>query len=250
MMSDTGSSADLGGRLATVTRRVAAAATRVGRVPSSITLVAVSKGFDDRVIAAARDAGQVDFGENRVQELKAKAAVLPGIRWHFIGRLQRNKVRDVVGVASLIHSVDRLELAEELSARAHRSSRVQRILVQVNADADPAKAGCAIDAAPAFVERVRALPGVACEGLMTMPAIDVDPRPAFARLRKLRNDLRDDFPEIQHLSMGMSNDFEVAVEEGATIVRVGQAVFGPRPNHDGRPTQAADRSPVVPAGQS
>ena len=249
-MSENPVSADLGGRLAAVTRRVAAAATRAGRAPSSVTLVAVSKGFDASVITAARDAGQVDFGENRVQELKAKTTAVPGVRWHFIGRLQRNKVRDVVGVASLIHSVDRLELAQDLAARADATSRVQRILVQVNAGDDPAKAGCALADAPALVEQVRALPGVACEGLMTIPALDADPRPAFARLHDLRNDLRQDFPEVQHLSMGMSNDFEVAVEEGATIVRVGQAVFGPRPNHDGRPTQAADHTPGIPAGQS
>ena len=229
-MPATDFTAELGNRLSSVSRRIAAAAAAADRVPSSITLVAVSKGFDAAVVAAARDAGQVDFGENRVQELKAKAAALPGIRWHFIGRLQRNKVRDGVGTASLIHSVDRLELAEDLAARAGATSGVQRILVQVNVDGDPAKAGCSIDDAGQFVEQVRAMPGVACEGLMTMPALDADPRPAFARLRQLRDDLRKDFPEVQHLSMGMSNDFEVAVEEGATIVRVGQALFGPRPN--------------------
>jgi hypothetical protein len=250
MMSPAPSSADLGTRLAAVSRRVAAAATRAGRVPSSVTLVAVSKGFGAEVVAAARDAGQVDFGENRVQELKAKAAAVPGVRWHFIGRLQRNKVRDVVGVASLIHSVDRIELARDLAARAARTARVQRILVQVNAGEDPAKAGCSINDAPAFVEQVRELPGLACEGLMTMPALAEDPRPAFARLAELRDDLRRQFPEVQHLSMGMSNDFEVAVEEGATIVRVGQAVFGPRPNPDGQPPESSDQPPVVPAGQT
>ena len=229
-MATTDSTAELGARLSAVSRRITAAATRAGRAPSSVTLVAVGKGFDADVLEAARDAGQVDFGENRVQELKAKAPVLPGIRWHFIGRLQRNKVRDVVGVASLIHSVDRIELAQELAARAASTTGVVRILVQVNVDGDPAKAGCSIDGAAAFVEQVRAMQGVACEGLMTMPAFDADPRPAFARLRQLRDDLREDFPEVQHLSMGMSNDFEVAVEEGATIVRVGRALFGPRPN--------------------
>ena len=242
-MSPIPSSSDVGERLADVTRRVAAAATRVGRIPSSITLVAVSKGFDTNTICAARDAGQVDFGENRVQELKSKAAAVASVRWHFIGRLQRNKVRDVVGVASLIHSVDRLDLAAELADRARRTSRVQRVLVQVNAGDDPAKAGCSVEEAPGFVDSVRGMEGLACEGLMTMPAIDADPRPAFARLRDLRDDLRNDFPEVQHLSMGMTNDFEVAVEEGATIVRIGEAIFGHRPNPNLQPA-------VVPAARA
>lgn len=242
-MSQSSSQADVGGRLTAVTRRIAAAAARVGRAPSSVTLVAVSKGFDADAICAARDAGQVDFGENKVQELKAKASAVASVRWHFIGRLQRNKVRDVVGVASLIHSVDRLELAEELAKRARTTSRVQRVLVQVNAGDDPAKAGCSVAEAPAFVDSVRGMEGLACEGLMTIPALDADPRPAFARLRHLRDDLRSDFPEVQHLSMGMTNDFEVAVEEGATIVRIGEAIFGQRPNPNLQPA-------VVPAARA
>ena len=234
-MSATTSPADLGDRLAAVSRRVAAAATRAGRTPASVCVVAVSKGFGVQTAQAARDAGQIDLGENRAQDLVAKARDVSGVRWHFIGRLQRNKVRDVVGVASLIHSVDRLELADEIASRAGRSRGVQRVLVQVNAGHDPAKAGCALDEAPDLVHRVRDMPGLACEGLMTIPAAGVDPRPAFARLRELRDDLRKDFPEVQHLSMGMTNDFEVAVEEGATIVRIGEAVFGPRPSPHDRP---------------
>lgn len=245
MMSSEPPTADLAARLSAVTRRIAAAAARAGRVPSSITLLAVSKGFDADVVAAARDAGQVDFGENRVQELQSKAGVLPGVRWHFIGRLQRNKVRDVVGTASLVHSVDRLELAQDLAARATSTERVQRILVQVNAGEDPAKAGCSVSDAPQLVDSVRSLPGLACEGLMTIPAAGSDPRPAFARLRELRDDLRTDFPEVQHLSMGMTHDFEVAVEEGATIVRIGEAVFGPRPDPTQRARGGTGRSVVT-----
>ncbi len=240
----------LAGRLTAVQERVAAAAARAGRPASAVTLVAVSKGFDVPAVAAVRDAGQVDFGENRVQDLKAKARAVSGVRWHFIGRLQRNKVKDVVGLASLIHSVDRLELAEDLAARATRTQRVQRILVQVNVDGDPAKAGCLLADAPAFVAQVRALPGIACEGVMTIPAIDSDARAAFARLRELRNHLRNDFPEVQHLSMGMSNDFEVAVEEGATIVRVGQAVFGPRSDNMQPASPDSAVTAAVPAGQA
>ena len=245
MMSSNPSAADLAGRLAAVTRRIAAAATRAGRVPSSVTLVAVSKGFGPEVVAAACEAGQIDFGENKAQELRAKSPVVPGVRWHFIGRLQRNKVRDVVGTASLIHSVDRLELAQDLAARAATTSRVQRVLVQVNAGDDPAKAGCAVADASQLVAQVRDLPDLACEGLMTIPAAGEDPRPAFARLRELRDDLRNDFPEVQHLSMGMTHDFEVAVEEGATIVRIGEAIFGPRPDPTQRARGGTGRSVVT-----
>jgi PLP dependent protein len=245
MMSPQPPPADVAGRLAAVTRRIAAAAARAGRVPSSITLVAVSKGFSVAAVAAACEAGQVDFGENRVQELQTKAPVAPGVRWHFIGRLQRNKVRDVVGTASLIHSVDRLELAEDLAARAARTSRMQRVLVQVNAGDDPAKAGCTVAQAPDLIASVRELPALACEGLMTIPAADQDPRPTFARLRKLRDDLRNDFPEVQHLSMGMTHDFEVAVEEGATIVRIGEGIFGPRPDPTQRARGGTGRSVVT-----
>jgi uncharacterized pyridoxal phosphate-containing UPF0001 family protein len=143
--------------------------------------------------------------------------------------LQRNKVKDVVGVATLIHSIDRVDLAEPLAERARRQGRVQRVLVQVNVGDDPAKGGCDVDETVGLVARVRAIDGIACQGLMTIPRLGEDPRPAFARLRELRDDVRARFPEVQHLSMGMSGDFEVAVQEGATIVRVGEAVFGPRP---------------------
>lgn len=216
-------------RLESARARIAGAARRVGRSPSAVTLVAVTKGHGSEIARAALAAGQVDLGESRAQELEAKrAAVGPGARWHFVGRLQRNKVRAVVDAVSLIHSVDRLPLAERIAAEAVRAGRVQRVLVQVNAGDDPAKAGCTLDEAPGLVAAVRALDGIACEGLMTIPPLDVDPRPVFVRLRELRDELRSRFPEVQHLSMGMSADVEVAVEEGATIVRLGEALFGPR----------------------
>lgn len=227
------SAAELSARLQQVWNRIAAAAERAGRAPHLLTLVAVSKTVEAATVAAARAAGQVDFGESRAQELAAKAPALAAaqvarVRWHFVGQLQRNKVRDVVGTASVIHSVDRLELAEEIAAVAQRAGRLQRVLVQVNAGEDPAKAGVTVADAPALVARIRALPYVACEGLMTIPPLDGDPRPVFRALATLRDDLRERFPEVQHLSMGMSGDFETAVEEGATMVRVGEAVFGPR----------------------
>lgn len=219
-------------RLAAVRRRIDEAALRAGRSPSAVSLVAVTKGFDAQIARAAVAAGQLDLGESRVQELTAKSRALGrGVRWHFVGRLQRNKVREVVGVVSLIHSVDRLSLAEKIAeqVQARWSGRVQRLLVQVNMADDPAKAGCRADEAVDVVAAIRNLPGVACEGLMTVPPLGSDPRPVFAGLRALRDDLREKFPEVQHLSMGMSDDVEVAVEEGATVVRVGEAVFGPRP---------------------
>lgn len=220
---------DVAARLAAVRQRIEEAAARVGRSPRAVLLVAVTKGVGVELAKAAVAAGQLDLGESKAQELTAKREALgAGVRWHFIGRLQRNKVRDVVGAVSVIHSVDRLSLAEEIAERAQRSARVQRVLVQVNAGDDPAKGGCALDEARGLVAAVRSLPSVACEGLMTIPPLEADPRPTFARLRALRDDLRSEFPEIQHLSMGMSNDVQVAVEEGATIVRLGEAVFGPR----------------------
>ncbi|MGH8908018.1 MAG: YggS family pyridoxal phosphate-dependent enzyme [Egibacteraceae bacterium] len=216
-------------RLSVVRRRVAEAAERAGRAPRSVTVVAVSKTFSVAHIRAARFAGQADFGENQAQELKRKASAAgQGLRWHFIGRLQRNKVRDVVGVAGLIHSVDRLEVADAIADRARRSGRVQQVLVQVNVASDTAKGGCPPEEALALVGDVRQLDGIACQGLMAIPAWDADPRPAFRRLRQLRDAARERWPEVQHLSMGMSGDFEVAVEEGATIVRLGEAVFGLR----------------------
>jgi pyridoxal phosphate enzyme (YggS family) len=221
--------AEVAARLEDVRTRIRRAAEEADRSPHAVTLVAVSKLFPVEFIQSAQEAGQADFGESRAQELRRKSKALGrGVRWHFVGRLQRNKVRDVVGVASLIHSVGRLELAEAIAERARREQRVQRVLVQVNVGDDPAKGGCAVDEAAALIAKVRTLGGIACEGLMTIPPLDVDPRPVFAALRDLRDDVRTRFPEVQHLSMGMTNDFEVAVSEGATIVRVGEAVFGRR----------------------
>jgi PLP dependent protein len=240
-MTSTGNApdrTDAGGviaeRLAHVRARIAAAAEAAGRSHSAVTLVAVSKSFPAAAVVEARGAGQLDFGESRAQELKAKSReVGPGIRWHFVGQLQRNKVKDVVGTASLVHSVDRIELAEAIAERARRAGRLQRVLVQVNVGRDPNKGGCDPDEAAGLVARVRELDWVACEGLMAIPPLEADPRPLFADLRKRRDAIRERFPEIQHLSMGMSHDFEIAVDEGATIVRVGEAIFGQRADDQG-----------------
>jgi pyridoxal phosphate enzyme (YggS family) len=224
--SGDAASSDVAARLRDVRGRIARAAERAGRSPSSVVLVAVSKRQPLARVREALAAGQRDLGESRAQELVERLAELgpaPSdgpVRWHFVGRLQSNKAREVVGRVSLVHSLDRLSLAEELGRRAHDAGRIQRVLVQVNAGEDPAKAGVATADAGDLVRRIRSLDGLSLEG---------DPRPVFARLRALRDELREQYPELQHLSMGMSADFEVAVEEGATIVRVGEAAFGPRP---------------------
>lgn len=208
---------------------MADAAERAGRSLSGVTLVAVSKTFPDQAIRQVRDQGQMDFGESRPQALAARQKADPplGVRWHFVGRLQRNKV-DQVSVATLIHSVDRVRLAEALAAHASKRGRVQRILLQVNISADPDKAGFDPDDTAAAVARIRELPGVSVQGLMTIPSLSDDPADAFARMRILRDDLRAQFPEVVHLSMGMSGDFETAIEQGATLVRIGTGIFGPR----------------------
>lgn len=228
---------ELAARRADVLRRVEAAARRAGRDPAGVTVVAVSKTVPAPVLRAARALGMRDFGENRAQELRAKRAELADLdlRWHFVGRLQTNKVKDVVGHVVLIHSLDRWELAEAVDRRARTRGVRQPCLVQVNVSGEGTKAGLAPEEVGPFLRRVAALEGLQVVGLMTIaPAAD-DPervRPVFRRLRELAEELRREAPpgvELRHLSMGMSGDFEVAVEEGATLVRIGTALFGPRP---------------------
>jgi len=206
-------------RLAAVRERLAEAAGRVGRPASAVKLVVVTKGVAPPVMQAALDAGATDLGENRAQELLAKAPELKSRpTWHFIGRLQRNKVASLAPLVDLWQSVDRLELGRAIAGRAPGAA----VLAEVNVADDPAKAGVAPDDAPALVDGLRSA-GLSVDGLMTIPAAGRDPRPAFARLAALADRLG-----LAEVSMGMSDDFEVAVEEGATIVRVGRAIFGPR----------------------
>jgi pyridoxal phosphate enzyme (YggS family) len=218
---------DVADRLADVRRRVAEAAGRAGRSASEVRLVVVTKGVAAPVVRAVLDAGATDLGESRAQELLAKAPELsrlagdtpkPGPAWHFIGRLQRNKVAALAPLVNLWQSVDRLELGRAIAGRAPGAA----VLAEVNVADDPAKAGVAPEEAPALVEGLRSA-GLAVGGLMTVPAAGRDPRPAFAALARLADRLG-----LAEVSMGMSDDFEVAVEEGATIVRVGRAIFGPR----------------------
>jgi pyridoxal phosphate enzyme (YggS family) len=219
-------------RLEEVRGRIASAARSSGRDPATVVLVGVSKTFGADVLQAALDAGIEDLGENRAQEFKQKVLLLGARpRWHFVGHLQTNKAKDVVGAAVLIHSVDRYGLAEAVAARATRRGLVQDVLVEVNVSAESRKHGVEPARALRLAEDVESLEGVRVRGLMTMPPFTRDPetsRAVFSELRALSEHLRARVPQATHLSMGMTQDFEVAIEEGATIVRIGEAIFGPR----------------------
>ena len=203
-----------------VRERIAAACARAGRDPSSVTLVAVSKTQPLEKLRQAFEAGQRAFGENYAQELRAKSEALPGAEWHFIGGLQTNKARMVVGRAALVHTCDRIGLARELAKRA---AAPQRVLLEVSIGKEPQKSGVLPEDVAALLEVVRALPQLRCEGLMCIPPASGDPRPHFRALRELASRLG-----LRELSMGMSADYEAAIEEGATIVRIGTAIFGQR----------------------
>ena len=220
-----------------VLEQIGAAAHRAGRDPSAITLVAVSKTVPAERLAAAVAAGLTTLGENRVQEAEAKVAAVPGVTWHLVGPLQSNKAKRALLAFSVIESVDTVELAERLDRLAAevRPDGPIPILLQVNVDADPSKAGFAPEALAASLARLNALERLDVRGLMTVGRLverAEDARPTFAALRDLSERLRSDPAGAAvlgpQLSMGMSDDFEVAVEEGATIVRVGRALFGSR----------------------
>jgi PLP dependent protein len=216
--------------LARVRERIEAACDRARHDPASVRLVAVSKLQPPEAVLAAFTAGQREFGENYAQELRDKASTLPEAEWHFIGALQTNKAKLVVGRASLVHTCDRAALAHELNKRAAADSLLQRVLVQVNVGGEKQKGGALPEDVPALVREVAAFPALACDGLMCIPPAADDPRPHFRALRELRDRLRDaGLGALAELSMGMSADYETAVEEGATIVRVGTAIFGERP---------------------
>lgn len=219
----------IGQRYESVLQRVAEAARRAGRDPSSVTLVAVSKTWPADVLKDAAGAGVEVFGENRAQELKEKHAVLGDrVRWHFVGPLQSNKVRQVAGVAELVHSVDRFGLAEAIGRRARSLGIVQDVLIEVNTGGEATKHGVEPAGALRLAEETAAVEGVAVRGLMTIPPRSGDPRPYFRDLAALRDLVARSVPGATELSMGMSADFEEAIAEGATIVRVGEAIFGPR----------------------
>ena len=205
-------------------------ASRLARVrqdiPDGVTLVAVSKLQSPEAIREAFDAGQRDFGENYVQEWREKAdalADLPGLVWHFVGSLQTNKVKYLAGRVGLVHTIDREELGREVAKRWEKVAARARVLVEVNLGSEASKAGCAAERVPALVEALRGLPALDVAGLTCIPPADDDPRPHFAALRALRDRLG-----LRELSMGMSGDYPTAIEEGATLVRIGTAIFGER----------------------
>lgn len=215
-----------------VRERIALACARSGRPPDEVGLVAVTKGVSPERIKEALAAGVGICGENRVQEMLAKQPHLPaGIKWHFIGHLQTNKVKYVIDRVHLIHSLDSWRLAREINRLAVREAKKVEVLVQVNVSGEKTKYGLAPGELNGFLRALEELPGLAVRGLMTIAPAVADPeeaRPFFRRLRLLFEEVRALFPGrgIDYLSMGMTNDYVVAVEEGANLVRIGTAIFG------------------------
>ncbi len=215
-----------------VQARIEVACRRAGRRRNEVTLVAVTKSVTAEVAAILPELSIVDLGENRPQDLWHKAAVLPKtVRWHLIGHLQRNKVDRTLPLVHLFHSVDSLRLLTALEAEAGKCQRSISVLLEINASREANKHGFALEELPDLVPRLATLQHVRIHGLMTMAAQEDDPercRPTFAEVRRLRDRLKEELAEPHHLeelSMGMTNDFEVAVEEGATLVRIGTALF-------------------------
>jgi pyridoxal phosphate enzyme (YggS family) len=214
---------------------IAEAASRVGRAPEEITLVAVSKTMPVELVQIAYNLGVTDFGENRVQEALPKIASFhpQGLRWHMIGHLQSNKAGKVVNPFYCVHSVDSLHLAQTLSRHAGEQGKRLPVLLQINVSGEASKEGMPLAGTSELARQIVALPYIRVEGLMTIAPLVEDPeqvRPAFRKLRLVRDQLRAELPECswQHLSMGMTGDYSVAIEEGATIVRIGRAIFGER----------------------
>jgi pyridoxal phosphate enzyme (YggS family) len=216
-------------RLESIRERVAAAAARSGRSEGSITLVGVSKKQPEERLLEAHFAGLLDFGENYVQALLERRKRLPQIaRWHFVGHLQSNKAAHLIDVA-LIHGLDSLSAARKLSRAAQGGGTESNVLVHVNIGGEASKSGVGVSDLPALLEEVANLPGLSVQGLMCIPPRDSEPRRHFSALRELRDKMGTEFGlELPELSMGMSGDFEAAIAEGATLVRVGQALFGAR----------------------
>jgi pyridoxal phosphate enzyme (YggS family) len=220
--------------LTSIRARIDAACAGAGRAPQSVTLLAVSKTRSADEIAALADQGQRHFGENYLQEALDKMPALAdrGLEWHFIGPIQSNKTRPIAEHFDWVHSVDRLKIARRLSEQrpAHRAAL--NICLQVNISREPSKSGCLPEDAPALARQLSALPGIRLRGLMAIPEASDDPATqhrAFADLRVLLEQISHDIPGLDTLSMGMSGDLEAAISEGATIVRIGTALFGPRP---------------------
>lgn len=218
-------------------KRMSHAAMRSGRSPADVKLIAVTKTVGIEVIKEAIDAGLRIFGENRVQEARDKISNLKSqisnsrIEWHLIGHLQKNKSKYAVQLFDLIHTVDSIELTEELNKQAEKIGKIQRVLVQVKLSEEETKHGVAEKGLMPLLEKIKSFNNLKLEGLMTMPPFFEDPEKArsyFRRLREIRDNAEQKGFKLSELSMGMSNDFEVAIEEGATMVRIGTAIFGER----------------------
>ncbi len=244
----------LSDNLKRVQNNIAEAALRVGRNPREIQLIAVTKSVGLDVIRALLELGQTELGENRVQQLVQRAGMiseqigrmpvilqgkhLPEPNWHMIGHLQRNKVKTLLPVVKLIHSVDNLRLVEEINNRAKKINKIQDILIEVNCSGEQQKFGLQVAAVGHFIEQISSLEFIRVRGLMTMAAIANDAeqtRPTFERLYEIFLETKMEFQfgkEFEHLSMGMSQDYEIAVESGATIVRIGSALFEGIPQQD------------------
>ena len=220
-------------RLADVEARIAAACERAGRAPSGVSIVAVTKTFGPEVVAEAASAGLSVMGENRVQEAVQKIPLCPGrLEWHMIGHLQRNKVRQILGLVEWVHSVDSERLLQTIDRVAGELGRTMPVLLEINVSGESSKHGLAPDAAGPLVAAACGLRNVEVRGFMTIPPFTPDAgdaRPYFRALRRLRDTCSRKYDvELPELSMGMSNDFDVAVEEGATWIRLGSVLFGRR----------------------
>ncbi len=224
---------NLAENLEKIQQRICAACERTGRDPDSVTLLAVTKSQPPEGVAAAAGLGLNLFGENKVQEARAKIPLCPGrLQWHFIGHLQSNKCRDAVELFAMIQSVDSLPLAQEIAKRAGQAGKTIPILLEVNVGGEASKFGYAPEKLLAELETLNALPKIEIHGLMAVPPWSSEPgesRPHFQRLRETKARCEQILgAPLPHLSMGMSGDFEVAIEEGATMIRIGTALFGPR----------------------
>lgn len=224
---------DIADRLEAVRRRIDAAARTAGRDPGSVGLVAVTKTFGPEAIRAAARAGQRRFGENQLQEALDKRAQVSeqGLEWHFLGRVQSNKTRELARAFDWVHSIDRLKVARRLAEQRPAELGPISVCLQVNISGEASKAGVALDALPELADGVSRLEGLRLRGLMTVPAPARDPaaqREPFRRLREAKTELEARGHALDTLSMGMTADLEAAIEQGATLVRVGTAIFGSR----------------------
>ncbi|MGH2740682.1 MAG: YggS family pyridoxal phosphate-dependent enzyme [Actinomycetota bacterium] len=219
--------ADIGEAIGAVRSRIAEACARVNRDPRDVRLIAATKLVASERVAAAAAAGLTDFGENYVQELEEKRGAAPDATWHFIGRLQRNKVARLLESADVVQTLEPGAATDLLERLAAEKPSPTFCLVEV--DFTGRRVGVAPDSLRWFLEEIAHRPGLRVTGLMTLPPLGEDPRPYFARLRELREDAAEVAPDVRELSMGMTSDYEVAIEEGATMIRVGTAIFGPRP---------------------